>query len=209
MNSNIYNNLLNFVKKRTFELIGLLLVLSSLALTISFITYSPNDPSFIYGEENKIIENFFGIYGSIISDFLLQSFGLIAFLLLATFVSWGLTLIVKKELKKVIPKMFFIVLYLVFGCTFIYMTYNKSYWLIDNGNSGFVGHVIYDFVYNHFPLIESKYSNLSLIFLTIIFFILASNINIKKVIFSFLDSTKSLFKRLSYTGGNDFILYEA
>ncbi len=81
MNSNIYNNLLNFVKKRTFELIGLLLILSSLALTISFITYSPNDPSFVYGEESKIIENFFGIYGSIISDFLLQSFGLIEFLL--------------------------------------------------------------------------------------------------------------------------------
>ena len=146
MNSNIYNNLLNFVKKRTFELVGLLLILSSLALTISFITYSPNDPSFIYGEESKTVKNFFGIYGSIISDFLLQSFGLIAFLLLATFISWGLTLIVKKELKKFISKIFFIVLYLIFGCTFIYITYNKSYWLIDNGNSGFVGHIIYDFV---------------------------------------------------------------
>ena len=51
MNTNIYNNVTNFIKKRTFEFIGLLLILSSLALTISFITYSPNDPSFVYGEE--------------------------------------------------------------------------------------------------------------------------------------------------------------
>ena len=195
MNSNIYNNLLNFVKKRTFELVGLLLILSSLALTISFITYSPNDPSFIYGEESKTVKNFFGIYGSIISDFLLQSFGLIAFLLLATFISWGLTLIVKKELKKFISKIFFIVLYLIFGCTFIYITYNKSYWLIDNGNSGFVGHIIYDFVYKHFPLIQSKYSSLSLIFLTAVFFILASNISIKKITTNLFDSMKSLFTK--------------
>ena len=34
------------------------------------------------------------------------------------------------------------------------MTYNNSYWLIDNGNSGFVGQIIYDFIYKYFPLIE-------------------------------------------------------
>ena len=56
MNNNIYNNVANFIKKRTFELIGLLLILSSLALTISFITYSPTDPSFVYGDESKIIK---------------------------------------------------------------------------------------------------------------------------------------------------------
>ena len=111
MSINILNNLADFLKKRTFELVGLVLIFLSIALTISFITYSPNDPSFIYGEENHIIKNFFGIYGSIVSDFLLQSFGLIAFLLLATFISWGFKLILKKQLEKIILKMFFIVLY--------------------------------------------------------------------------------------------------
>ena len=75
------------------------------------------------------------------------------------------------------------------------MTYNKSHWLIDNGNSGFVGHIIYDFVYKHFPLVENKYSNLSLVFLTIVFFILASDINVKKVFSNLLDVIKSLFRR--------------
>ena len=167
MNTNIYHNLTNFIKKRTFELLGLLLIISSIALTISFITYSPNDPSFVYGEENQLIKNFFGIYGSVISDFLLQSFGLITFLMLATFISWGLSLIIKKELKKIILKIFFIILYLIFGCTFFYTTYDKSYWLIDNGNSGFLGEITYSFLYKHFPLITNQYSNFFLIFLTI------------------------------------------
>jgi DNA segregation ATPase FtsK/SpoIIIE and related proteins len=135
------------------------------------------------------------VYGSIISDFLLQSFGLIAFLLLATLVSWGLSLILKKELKKVVLKIFYIVLYLVFGCTFFYITYNNSYWLIDNGNSGFVGEIIYELIYKYFPLIGNQYSNFFLIFLTVIFFILASDINIKKILSNLLELIKVLFVR--------------
>ncbi len=190
MSINILNNLADFLKKRTFELVGLVLIFLSIALTISFITYSPNDPSFIYGEENHIIKNFFGIYGSIVSDFLLQSFGLIAFLLLATFISWGFKLILKKQLEKIILKMFFIVLYLIFGCTFIYAAYNKSFWLIDNGNSGFLGEITYVFLYKYFPIIEKQYSNIFLFACTIIFFLLASDINIKNIFYSILNYVK-------------------
>ena len=192
MSINILNNLADFLKKRTFELVGLVLIFLSVALTISFITYSPNDPSFIYGEENHIIKNFFGIYGSIVSDFLLQSFGLIAFLLLATFISWGFKLILKKQLEKIILKMFFIVLYLIFGCTFIYAAYNKSFWLIDNGNSGFLGEITYVFLYKYFPIIEKQYSNIFLFACTIIFFLLASDINIKNIFYSILNYVKKL-----------------
>ena len=197
MNNNIYNNLINFIRKRAFELVGLSLIFSSIALTVSFITYSPEDPSFVYDNDGTVIQNFFGIYGSIISDFLLQSFGLIAFLLLLTFISWGLNLIIKKELKKIILKTFCVVLYLIFGCTFIYSVYNNSYWLIDNGNSGFVGRIAYEFSYKYFPSIENQYSILFLVFLTIFFFILSSDINIKKILFNPLNLIRVLFKKQS------------
>ena len=75
MNTNFLNSLTNFLKKRTFEFVGLVLISLGIALTISFATYSPSDPSLIYGESNSNIKNFFGIYGSKVSDFLLQSFG--------------------------------------------------------------------------------------------------------------------------------------
>ena len=72
MNTNFLNSLTNFLKKRTFEFVGLLLISLGIALTISFATYSPADPSIIYGESTSNIKNFFGIYGSKTSDFLLQ-----------------------------------------------------------------------------------------------------------------------------------------
>ena len=82
MNTNFLNSVTNFIKKRTFEFLGLILISSSIVLAISFVTYSPEDPSFIYGDSSIEIKNFFGIYGSSIADFLLQSFGLVSFLFL-------------------------------------------------------------------------------------------------------------------------------
>ena len=102
MNTNFLNSLTNFLKKRTFEFVGLVLISLGIALTISFATYSPSDPSLIYGETSSNVENFFGIYGSKVSDFLLQSFGLISFLILATLISWGFKLFIEKELKNII-----------------------------------------------------------------------------------------------------------
>ena len=95
MNTNFLDSVTNFIKKRTFELLGLILIFTSVGLTIAFITYSPADPSFIYGNTDFKIQNFFGIYGSSIADFLLQSFGLVSFLLLANLLFWGINLIFK------------------------------------------------------------------------------------------------------------------
>ena len=146
MNTNFFNSLTNFLKKRTFEFIGLILISTSIGLAIAFTTYSPEDPSFVYGDREFEIKNFFGIYGSSIADFLLQSFGLVSFLILANFLFWGINLIIQKEIKRIILKLFLVVSYLVLGTIFIYITFNNSFWLIDNGNSGFVGKIGYEFL---------------------------------------------------------------
>ena len=190
MNTNFLNSVTNFVKKRTFELIGLLLIFAGIALLVSFATYSPGDPSFVYGEKNLTIKNFFGIYGSIVSDFFLQSFGLISFLLTITITSWGVSLITKKEIKRIIIKLFFLILYLIFGTVFIYINYNNSFWLIDNGNSGFLGQLVYSYIYEQFPEIKNHYTGFILFFSTFIFFILASDINLNKIFLSIFNFRK-------------------
>ena len=81
MNTNFLNSVTNFIKKRTFEFIGLILISTGIGLAIAFTTYSPEDPSLIYGNRDFEIKNFFGIYGSSVADFLLQSFGLSSFLI--------------------------------------------------------------------------------------------------------------------------------
>ena len=195
MNTNFLDSVTNFIKKRTFELLGIILILTSLALAVSFATYTPEDPSFIYGDSNIEIKNFFGIYGSSIADFLLQSFGLASFLLLANFIFWGLSLLIKKEIKGILLKLFFVVVYLTLGSIFIYLTFNNSFWLIDNGNSGFVGEISYNFINNLTTWVNNKYFIFIIFFLTIIFFIFSSGLNVKNIMARTLQLILSIFKK--------------
>ena len=199
MNTNFLNSVTNFIKKRTFEFIGLILISTSIGLAIAFTTYSPEDPSFIYGDRDFEIKNFFGIYGSSVADFLLQSFGLVSFLILANFLFWGINLIIKKEIKRIILKLFLVVAYLVLGTIFIYITFNNSFWLIDNGNAGFVGKIGYEFLSTWFPYIDNSYSAYGLLLLTLILFMFSSDLNFKKILTGTYSIITSLFRRKNNT----------
>ena len=180
----IYQNITNFLKNRTIELMGLILIFIALLLSLSFFSYSPNDPTFLYEAEPKNISNLLGVYGGIIADFLLQSFGLTSFLILITIISWGLNLIIKKEIKKIKYKIFYFLLYIIFSCLFVYSTYNNSFWLIDNGNSGFVGQILFDNITKLIPLLNHEYSFFAFLTFGIIFFIFASGFNFKYLLFN-------------------------
>ena len=195
MNTNFFNSVTNFLKKRTFEFIGLVLISVSIGLAVAFTTYSPEDPSFVYGDKEFEIKNFFGIYGSSIADFLLQSFGLVSFLLLINFLSWGINLVFKKELKRIILKLFLVICYLTLGTVFIYITFNNSFWLIDNGNSGFVGKIGYNFLSSWFPWTDEIYTTYGLLLLTLALFIFSSDISFKKIFSGLWYFIISLFRR--------------
>jgi len=186
----IYQNFTNFLKNRTIELMGLSLIFASLLFAASFFSYSPSDPTIIFEKESRDVNNLLGLYGGIVADFLLQSFGLTSFLILITLTSWGLNLIIKKKIKRIKYKIFYLFLYIIFTCLFIYTTYNNSFWLIDNGNSGFVGQIIFNNISNLIPLLNHEYSIFIFLILALTFFVLASSIN-----FDFLrDGLKFIFK---------------
>ena len=77
---NIANTVLEFTIKRLIEISGLVLLLLGFLLLIALISYSPDDPNFIF-TENTEIKNILGFRGSYISDLFFQSIGLIAFLI--------------------------------------------------------------------------------------------------------------------------------
>ena len=151
MNSQILNKINNFIKNRLIELSGFLLILISIFLLASIVSYSPSDPNFIYTPENTEIKNIGGFYGSVISDFLLQSLGLISIFLVINFFYWGTKLTTKKIISNFITKIFFVPAYMVFGTTALNILNNDSFWLIDNGNGGFVGHSIKENIYYFTP----------------------------------------------------------
>ena len=182
MNSKILIKINNFVKYRLIEFSGILLVLIAIFVLIAIVSYSPEDPNFIYSPENTQIKNFGGFYGSIISDFLLQSIGIVSFFVVLNLFYWGYKIIKEKKISNFIPKIFFTIIYIIFGTTFVDIFYNDSFWLIDNGNSGFVGHIIKENIYTLTTLIENQYIAFFLLSLAIIFFILSLDIKIKEII---------------------------
>ena len=203
MNSQILIKTNNFIKNRLVELLGILLVFIGIFILASIASYSPSDPNFIYTPESTVINNIGGFYGSVVSDFLLQSLGLISIFLAINFCYWGLKLAREKKIINFTTKVFFTLAYIVFGTTVLNVLYNNSFWLIDNGNGGFVGSSIKENIFYFALLIENIYVIYSFILLTILFFILSLGIKLNEIviitIFPFLIIKKilKLFKRES------------
>ena len=130
--------LLHFFYKRLAEIIGFLILISGIILFISLLSYSPEDPNFIF-PENTEIKNIFGFHGSFLADLFLQSVGLIAYLISITLIISGINIIRIKELFLIIENIFFSILYSVFGTLFLTFFYSEAYTLYINGNGGFVG----------------------------------------------------------------------
>ena len=61
------NLLLNFTYRRLTEIFGAIVFLAGILLLTSLISYSPEDPNFIF-PENTEIKNILGFKGSFISD---------------------------------------------------------------------------------------------------------------------------------------------
>ena len=113
----ITNSILLFLAKRLAEIFGILVLISGILLLISLISYSPEDPNFIF-PENTDIKNILGFRGSYISDLFFQSIGLISYLFSITLIFTGLNVTLSKDLFLIIESIFFSILYLVLGSSF-------------------------------------------------------------------------------------------
>jgi len=182
LDKNIYNNTLDFFKRRFIELFGLLLVSLFFIFSYSLFSYSPENSTLIYKMDSSETGIIFQKYLSIIADFFLQSFGLISFLIAISILSWGISLIINKTIQNLLGKIFYTILYINLGCLFVYLTNNNSFWLIDNGNSGFLGEKSFYFLNKFYPILESQLSKIGIFLLACTFFILGSGINIKKIL---------------------------
>ena len=130
--------LLNFTLKRLAEIFGILISLTGVMLFLALITYSPNDPNFIFPDNTKI-ENLMGFQGSFVSDLFFQSVGIISYLIPFTLIFTGFNILKTKDFFLFIENNFFTILYLIFGTLFFAYYYSDTYALYINGNSGFVG----------------------------------------------------------------------
>ena len=134
----IANNAINFVINRVIEIIGVAILLTGALLLASLISFSPEDPNFIFPDNTEII-NILGFRGSFTADIFFQSFGLIALLIPFSFMVSGANIILNKQIFLIIKSVFYIILYSLIGSLFFSFFYPIAFKLYINGNGGFVG----------------------------------------------------------------------
>ena len=201
----ILENTANFLIKRLIEVFGLFISILSVLLLIALLSYSPEDPNFIF-PDNTEIKNILGPKGSFVSDLFFQSIGLISILTSITLFITGNNIIRTKKLLLMLQNSFYLILYSILGSLFFTVYYPESFWLAINGNGGFVGKLLSEsFLISIINLNKEIFYYLLGTIILIVFF-LSINFNIfwflnliKKTIFKLfskkekiLDSNKSI-----------------
>ena len=187
------NLLFNFAINRLAEIFGASISLVGAMLLLALITYSPNDPNFIFPDNTKI-ENLMGFHGSFVSDLLFQSVGLISYLIPFTLLITGINILKSKDFFLFIENNFFTILYLIFGSLFLSHFYSEGYTLYINGNSGFVGQYLSQTFLKSLILINEGIFFYILILINLFFFLISVNFSPKKFI-KFIKKILNLFNK--------------
>ena len=203
---NIANLTFIFILRRLIEILGLVVLILGFLLFISLITYSPQDPNFIF-PENTQIKNLLGYQGSYVSDLFFQSIGLIAFLIPITLIFTGYNVFKKKDVFLFIENLFYVLICSISGSLFFNYFYLETFNLYINGNGGFVGNYLNQKFINNFISSYEIFSFYFLILITSILFLKSINFNLKNFLSSLRKIISILFKKeeKSYTDKSEII----
>ena len=199
------NLLLNFAIKRIAEIFGIIIFGSGLLLLISLLSYSPDDPNFVF-PDNTQIKNLLGFQGSFISDIFFQSVGLVSYLISLTFLITGINIFRTKEFFLFIENIFFVILYSIFGTLFLTHFYSDIFTFYINGNGGFVGNYLNQTFLNSLILLNENIFFYLLILFTIIIFLISINFSPREF-FKFIKKYLNLFRNNNkiYTDKSEII----
>ena len=178
----------DFSLKRLVEFIGIIILISAILILLSLISYNPNDPNFIY-PENQEINNILGINGSITADFLLQSVGIVAYCLPISLIFLSISILFNKNLILIVNCLFYIICYSVIGTIFLSQFYKEAYFLIINGYGGYVGNYFYNEIFFKIVNLNAEISYYALLSIFIILFLISINFKL-----NWLTSFKKLLK---------------
>ena len=123
---NIFEKSADFTIKRIIEIFGIILIIFSILLLISFASYSPEDPNFIFNSE-KEIENMLGLEAVIHLTFFFQSFGIISYLIPVTLIFTGIYIFRSKKIFILLQNLFYTILYIILGSFFFLFSIMKHF----------------------------------------------------------------------------------
>ena len=177
MNLKIKNiDLKAFVFNRLIEIFAIGLFLLAILLSLAVMTYTPDDPNFIFSEGQKV-KNLLGINGSIISDFFFQSVGLISYFIPITIIFSAINIFFKKTPSIIVNNIFLVVCYSLIGTFFLSVFLTSPYFLYINGNGGFVGNFLNESVFLKLEFLDNKITYYFSLITFILLFVLSLNPN--------------------------------
>ena len=175
---NIFEKSADFTIKRIIEIFGIILIIFSILLLLSFASYSPEDPNFIFNSE-KEIENMLGFRGSYTSDIFFQSFGIISYLIPVTLIFTGIYIFRSKKIFILLRNLFYTILYIILGSFFFSFFYKETFWLTINGNGGFVGSYLNNSFLHDLTKINQIVAYYFLVIIILLIFLISINFKLK------------------------------
>ena len=200
------NTIIIFTINRLIEIFGIFIFCLGILVFISLVSYSPSDPNFIF-PGNTEIKNIFGIQGSYIADFFIQSSGLISFLIPITILITGINIFRNKEIFLIIENLFFASTYTLFGSFFFSLYHKDSFTYYINGNGGFIGNYLNETFLSDLANSNQTIFYYILLFVIILLFLISMNLTYK----SFTNFMKKIFnfftkkENKNYTNKNEII----
>ena len=197
---------LNFGVNRVIEIIGVTILAMSILLLASLITFSPDDPNFIFPDNIKI-KNILGFRGSFTADIFFQSIGVISLLIPFSLIISSINIILNKKIFSIIGSIFYITLFSLLGSFFFSFFYPTAFKLYINGNGGFVGKYLETTFLHTIININTQISYYILALSILILFLISIQFKIN----FFYRFIKKLFKALfsnkekNYTNENEVI----
>jgi len=168
------NFVINFTLRRLAEILGIFVSITGILLLASLLTYSPDDPNFIF-PDNTEIKNILGFRGSFISDLFFQSIGIISYVFSITLIVTGINILIEKNFFLIIENIFFGIIYVALSTLFLSHFYSDTFALYINGNGGFVGSYLDQTFLNSLILINETIFYYILIVLIIVLFLISIN----------------------------------
>ena len=197
---------INFTIKRIIEIFGVIIFGAGILLAASLISYSPDDPNFVFPDNIKI-NNILGFQGAVISDLFFQSIGLVSYLFSLTLIITGINIFRSKDFFLIIENIFFTIIYSLIGSFFLEYFYSNSFTLYINGNGGFIGYYLKQTFLTSLMQINETIFYYVLIILNLTFFLVSINFHplrfyktIKKILGLFVSVSEK-----SYTNKNEII----
>ncbi len=142
-------SLQGFIARRLTDFAGIGFATAGFCLALILFTFDVNDPSFNTASSGEKVHNAFGIFGSCISDILLQTLGFASWIFAFAFIIWGYRILARKPLGPLDRRIFLLVVsVLTAAVAFSRISLSES-WGIGPTLGGSVGGGLFKVISNY------------------------------------------------------------